>query len=278
MARAATAFVVLVCGAVASTALAGGPLFPAPLHITRQVHDSISDKTALLEEYGYGNRLVAVRGGRTSIADYEKGEMIEIDREAGTYSITRFDALARAQQAVNPTRGVDTAMSADNPVRTLRSAGVKATRTGRSADFFEAAFDGQSGKETITVGVDRSMAISKDALEVLLGSAFPGVRSSEHEIVLSAAASRGPRVVAASTNASPPAEVAYGLPVEQIVSYDRDGQHLELRSSVVRLGTEAPPADLVAIPPGARMVTSRIVAAAAELELNNHPVPPQKVH
>ena len=48
--------------------------------ITRQVHDSISDKTTLLEEYGYGNRLVAVRGGRTSIADYEKGELVEIDR------------------------------------------------------------------------------------------------------------------------------------------------------------------------------------------------------
>src|SRR6266850_2143045 len=102
MSKAAMAFVAFVSGVFSAPVFAGAPLFPAPLHLTRQVHDSISDKTTLIEEYGYGNRLVAVRGGRTSIADYEKGELIEIDRDAGTYSVTRFDALAKAQQIVNP--------------------------------------------------------------------------------------------------------------------------------------------------------------------------------
>ena len=95
MGKAAFPFVAVLSFLFAS-AMSGAPLFPSPLHISRQVHDSISEKTVLLEEYGVGNRLIAVRGGQTSIADYEKGELIEIDRDAGTYSITRFDALARA--------------------------------------------------------------------------------------------------------------------------------------------------------------------------------------
>ncbi len=139
MVKAAMAFVALVCGFFLSPAFAGAALFPAPLHITRQVYNSISDKTALVEEYGYGNPLVAVRGARTSIADYEKGELIEIDRDAGTYSITRFDALAKAQKTVNPARTA--AGSADRPVHALRSAGVKSTKSGRSAEFFEADLD-----------------------------------------------------------------------------------------------------------------------------------------
>src|SRR4051794_27842202 len=102
-ARAANALYVLLSVLTATVATAAAPaLFPTPLHITRQVHDSISGKTAVLEEYAYGNRLIAVRGAKTSIADYEKGELIEIDRDAGTYSVTRFDAVARANQIVNP--------------------------------------------------------------------------------------------------------------------------------------------------------------------------------
>src|SRR5260370_24106548 len=103
MARAATVVCTFAASLLAgAAALAAGPLFPTPLHITRQVHDTISGKTAVLDEYGYGNRLVDIRGSRTSIADYEKGELVEIDRASGTYSVTRFDAVARANHIINP--------------------------------------------------------------------------------------------------------------------------------------------------------------------------------
>src|SRR5213078_3738221 len=148
------------CLAAPPAFAAGAPLFPTPLHLTRQVHDSISGKTAVLEEYGYGNRLISIRGARTSIADYEKGELIEIDRDAGTYSVTRFDAVARANQIVNPqSRAVAaTAAQPDHPVRSL---GVKATKSGRSAEFFEAELGPASAKEKITVAVDRATTLSK---------------------------------------------------------------------------------------------------------------------
>ena len=262
---------------VASLA-ASAPLFPTPLHLTRQVHDSISDKTAVLEEYGYGNRLVAIRGALTSIADYEKGELVEIDRDNGTYSITRFDALAKAAQRVNPPSATRVeAASADKLTRAMRSVGVKAAKNGRSAEFFEAAIDTPSVKETISIGIDRSALVSKEALEVLLGAAYPGVRTGEHDAVLSAAAPPGRPVVASSAGAQP-AESGYALPVEQVIRYEMEGQRVEIRSSVMRVGSEAPPADLVAIPAGARLVTSRIVAVAAELELLEHPTatPPKR--
>jgi len=250
MGNAAFPFAAVVTVLFASAA-GGAPLFPSPLHISRQVHDSISEKTVVLEEYGYGNRLVAVRGGQTSIADYEKGELIEIDRDAGTYSITRFDALARAMQATSPP--VQTSAAAAKVGAALKSVGVQQTKSGRSAEFFEAQIDAQ---QKLRVAVDRTQPLSRDALEVLLGSAYPGVRTNEQEAVLSAAKGNE----------------AYGLPVEQQLSYEIDGQRVEFRSSVVRLGSEPPPAELVAIPAGARLVPSRIVAAAAELEQAEKPI------
>jgi hypothetical protein len=262
----------LVSIAVTPALIAAAPLFQTPLHITRQIHDSISDKTAVLEEYGYGNRLVAVRGTRTSIADYDKGELTEIDREAGTYSVTRFDAIARANQVVNPTAASANAAAAGQPERALRPLGVKPTKSGRSADFFEAQLGAQ---EKITVAVDRAAVVSKDALEVLVGAAYPGVHTSEHDVVLSAAAPAAPTSRIASQTA---ASASYALPVEQVTALDSDGQHVEFRSTVMRVGAETPPVDVISIPPGARLITSRIVEVAREIELRDRPTPPAKSH
>lgn len=263
---AAASLSALMCLVLGPAAIAAAPLFPTPLHITRQVHDPISGKTSVLEEYGVGNRLISIRAERTSIADYEKGELIEIDRNAGTYSVTRFDAIAKAAQL---TGGVlETKAGGLKPSAPPRSAGMKATRTGRNAEFFEADVDGDV-KQRIEVGVDRANLISKEALEVLLGAAYPGVRRPEHDAVLSAARSQRPRGVASQSEAGEP---AFALPVEQIVRYEIDGQQLEFRTSVVRLGSESPPADLVSIPAGARLVVSRYVAVVQELEKFEHPV------
>lgn len=99
MRRAVTSALALVSIGVAvctvPSAQAAEPLFPAPLHITRQIQDPLAGTTVVLDEYGYGNRLVSVRGSKTSIADYERGELTEIDRDTATYSVTRFEALAR---------------------------------------------------------------------------------------------------------------------------------------------------------------------------------------
>ena len=271
---AALSCLLVCCFVVPSAHAAAAPLFPTPLHLTRQVHDSISDKTAVLDEYGYGNRLVSIRGARTSIADYEKGELIEIDRDAGTYSVTRFEAVARANQIVNPPSQSPAAGSANAAAvssdRAVRSLGVKMTKSGRSAEFFEAEIGAAQEKQTITVAVDRAATVSKDALEVLVGAAFPGVRTGAHEVILSAAAPGGRAGRITATGAGD----AYALPVEQVTSVAMDGGQAEFRSTVVRVGAEAPPADLVAIPAGARLVKSRLVEVANELEIATRPTAP----
>src|ERR1051326_2394914 len=264
------ALLALLCVLCALSALAAQPLFPAPLHITRQIHDPISDKTSVLDEYGVGNRLISIAGTRTSIADYEKGELIEIDRDSATYSVTRFDAVAKAaamgggEEAHGESKTTSTAPS-------LRSAGMKATRFGGHAEFFEADVDSDAVKERVEIAVDRATLVSKEALEVLLGSAYPGVRRAEHEAVFSAA--RSPRARGLITQSSDGSDAAFALPVEQVIHYEVDGQKLEFRNSVVRIGSETPPAEMVSIPAGARLVDSRYTAITKELELLQNPKP-----
>jgi hypothetical protein len=142
--------------------------------------------------------------------------------------------------------------------------------SGRAAEFFVGAIDGQPLKQTIEVAVDRSVTLSKAALEVLLGSAYPGVRRGEHDLVLAAAAP-----IRLSTQsqgaASASTEPSYALPIEQTITYELEGQKLEYRTSVVRVGSEPAPADIISIPAGARMVVSRIVAVSQEIDQINHP-------
>ncbi len=267
MARAvAVAFALLVSSLAVPQARAAGPLFPTPLHITRQVQDPISDSTAVLNEYGYGNRLVTVRGNKTAIADYERGELIEIDRDAGTYSITRFEAVAKAAQTVGAVAEGSASVKA---VRPLRNVGPRVVKSGRSADFFEGTAQSFDTTQSVEVGVDRTVRLSKEALEVLLGSAYPGVRRNEHEIILAAARQTG--LVASSSSTAPVATAeSYALPVEQVVRYEIAGQQVEFRNSVTRVASEPPPAESIAIPAGARLVVSRIVAVSRELEQIDH--------
>ena len=252
-------------------AIAAPPLFPTPLHLTRQVDDPISGKTVTLHEYGYGNRLVSVRGAVTAIADYDRSELIEIDREKGTYSITRFDAVARAAQKAG---GPSTANANARSRPAVRGIAARATKSGRQADFFEGTVEAAGIKQSVEIGVDRSVRLSREALEVILGAAYPGIRRGEHDLSLSAA---GPRLpVASASQSSPAAEQFYALPIEQVLRFEVDGQELEFRNTVVRVGDEAPPADLVAIPAGAQLVVSRLVEVAREIErLEQPPLEPR---
>lgn len=274
MARAAWPALSALACLVAFAANAAEPLFPTPLHITRQVHDPISDTTVVLDEYGYGNRLVSVRGAKTSIADYERGELTEIDRDEATYSITRFEAIAKAISAMGG--GGEAAESVKSEDRhdarpTLRSAGMKPTKLGRNAEFFEADLTAAPMKQKVTIAVDATTLVSKEALEVLLGAAYPSPRRPEHDLVLSAAAPRDRRGGGVGTMSQQQSAPSYALPIEQSMTIELEGQKLEMRTSVVRVGAEMPAADLVSIPAGARLVTSRIVAVQNELERMNRP-------
>ncbi|HEX8409053.1 MAG TPA: hypothetical protein VF883_09325 [Thermoanaerobaculia bacterium] len=277
MRAALSALCALLSVLVSSSAGAAEPLFPTPLHLTRQVHDPLADTTVVLEEYGYGNRLVSVRGAKTSIADYERGELTEIDRDAATYSVTRFDLIARAvamaggggAAPVKEDRAEARATSA------MRSTGMRATKLGRNAEYFEAEVGAAGMKQKVEIALDPTARVSKAALEVLLGAAYPAAKRPEHDAVMSAAVTREQRRGNVSTNATAATQELYALPIEQRITIGLDDQTtIELRSSVVRVGIEQPPADLVSIPAGARLVVSRYVAVANELELMNRPSSP----
>jgi hypothetical protein len=252
-------------------------LFPAPLHLTRQVSDPFSGKTEVLDEYGYGNRLASVRGARTTIADYEKGELTEIDRQAGTYSVTRFDAVAKARHSVEVRKSADSTSGSGRSAtqHSMRALGVKQTKGGRQAEFYTTDLPITGLKRTLEVGFDRNVTVTKDALEALLGSAYPGSRNSEQDAVLSTATSsrRGGLTAQEATTGS---DEMVALPVEQIEHYEADGVQVEFRTTVVRVANEAPPSDVLAIPAGARLVTSRIVEVGREVDEFDHPTPPAR--
>lgn len=252
--------------AVSATAVfAAEPLFSTPIHLSREVHDPISGKTVVLQEYGYGNRLVSVRGPKTSIADFEKSELIEIDRDAGTYSVTRFEAVAKAARAFTPPA---TQSASARP--SVRAAGSKISAAGRAAEVFESTIEGGNGNRSVVqIAVDRSVRLSRAALEVLTGAAYPATRTPQHEILFAASAPARMQATADSTDAR--SEGTYALPVEHVVRHHIDGETVEYRTVVTRVGGETPPADLVSIPPGARLVDSRAIAIGRELDRVDNP-------
>ncbi|HUP49909.1 MAG TPA: hypothetical protein VNA04_14070, partial [Thermoanaerobaculia bacterium] len=105
---------------VAAVALpAPAVLFPEPLHLVREIEDPISGTTVRIHEYCAGDRIVTVNGSLVVIADYGRQELTEVDRNAGTFSITSFADLARAGAAFAPR---ETAVSAAGEGRILAPA------------------------------------------------------------------------------------------------------------------------------------------------------------
>jgi hypothetical protein len=227
-------------------ALAADLLFPAPIHLTRQVHDSIGGATAVVEQYCYGNRVVSVNGAVTTIADYGRGELTEINRDDGTYSVTRFDEVAKALR----TGAVD-AEPAKGEWK-VRDTGLSQLRTTRATDAVEGELEEGNTTRHVRVAVDRRISLSKDALDVLIGAAYPNSRKAEDQVVVEAARARG-------NIASNSAARAYALPVEQHNTFIIDGQRAEMRDVVTRVGEEVVPSDVVAIPPDAKLVQSRLL-------------------
>ena len=247
------AFTVLSAFASADTLL-----FPKPLHLTREVVDPITGKTSHLEQYCLANRVVSIAGSRTVIADYDRSELTEIDREHGTYSITPFSTVASAR----PHRKVVRAASAGTAASagpTMEHRGTD-RRAGRSVDLY--AGDDTAQALHAEVAVDQSAALSRDAFDVLVGAAYPGEGDASTELVRSA--SRRP-VSGASSNGTTVSE-SYGLPIEQTTRWDVNGRTVTATIRVTRVSDDVAPSDLLAIPPGAHRVDSRIVVTARESE------------
>lgn len=244
----------LALAMLAGSAFAADVLFPTPLHLTRQIHDSISDTTATIDQYCYGNRVVFVSGAITTIADYEKGELTEIDRQERTYSITRFADVAKSLGAT----AAPAAATKSAAQWTIRNSGVQKTRGNRNAEVFEGELDDGTTTRQTRVAVDRSITVSKDALDVLIGAAYPGNRKAEDHVIVEAAKARG---VAEKSSAA-----RYALPVEQHHGYIVDGARAEIRDVVTRVGDELAPAEAIAIPPGATLVESRMLTRTRMIE------------
>lgn len=218
-------------------------LFPEALHITRELSDPVSQKTTVIDEYCHGDRVVSVSGRRTAIADYAKGELTEIDFAAGTYSITKFEQIARAHEKNAP-------------------------RADRSAWRVESKGNGVeaiSEKRVVRVSFDEQRTMSRGAVEALMGIGYPHRSDPGAGAVLDSLRTRNRGI---STNAIPE---DYRLPLEHIVRVDVDGETLETRNIVKRLGSELPPLDVLTIPPGAKLVESKTVAMQRLLEELDRP-------
>lgn len=248
-------------------------LFPKSLHLTRQVVDPLTGSTTTFEEYCYGNRVVSVSGYKTVITDYDRQEITEIDRRAGTYSLSRFEEVASMTAMAFGTTAMQSGAGTESMRReqwTATPRGVRGSAAGRSVEQFEFAEAGESGRK-VEVGIDRSVSLSQEAVEVLIGAAYPNARRDEHEPLLRAAGVREvTRAIVATENGVPNEEV-YGLPLTQSFTFSDSGSTVTFRTNVTRVGAEAPPAELMIIPPAAKRVESSAVTLRRQLRELDHP-------
>lgn len=246
-----------------SLAAATGTLFPTPLHLVREVEDPITHKVQRVEEYCAGNRIVTVNGQRVTITDYDQQQVTEIDHATATWSVTRFDEMAKAQARTSGPSLLAKTGSVAAPSWKTTPAGMKGSKAGRSVETFALENSGGQGPKRIEVGVDSRVMLSRPAVEVLIGAAYPGQHRPEHDEILVAAAGRGSGRIAAQSNGG--SDALYALPIEQTVTIEQDGQTLVVRNSVVSIGNEAVPAEVMLIEPGAKRVESRLTRLAREI-------------
>lgn len=266
---------------VSFSATAANVLFPQPLHLTRTIEDPISQKTSVVHEYCAGNRVVTLSGDRVAIADYARQELTEIDRAAGTYSVTSFADLAAAAPAAPRRTLAANAQSAPQSPRWKSAAlGARSSSRGRTMDAYELTIETPEESVRLEIGVDRGVRLSREAVEVLIGASFPNPRNDAHDAILDTAraADTTPRAtVTTQTSAQTPAGGDYGLPVEQITTWELGHERLTVRNAIVDVRHDLPPAELLAIPPGATRVESRAIRLARELrELDRLPASPQQ--
>lgn len=263
----------LLLSLATSPARAAAPLFPEPLHLTRVVETPFAERTTV-DEYLIGNRVITVSADHTVIVDYDQQTVTEIHRRAGTYSITRFDNLARAAQASR--RGLSAAAA---PKSSANDWDVRDSirPTGRDrGDYTVARPSKPSPIVEVQVGVDPTILLSREAVEVLLGATYPQNESIESAVAMRAVSRRGGAERRVQTQAAGAAEML-ALPIEQSVTYAAgDGEGVVVRNRVTRIGRELPPPEAMAIPAGAKLIASPAVETQRRLEELEQPALPQR--
>jgi hypothetical protein len=252
--------------AVALPSSGATALFPKPLHLVKRIDDPFARTAKNVEQYCYGNRIVTVAGDRVTILDYDAQTLTEIDHAKGTYSIARFDEIANAQ----PKGAALKAASAPK----VTASGLKSSAGGRSVD----SFDVEMPRTKVTVGVDRSVSLSRAAVEALIGSSYPNAHRAEHDAIIGVTAppAKSRQIVAASTNRSTDEPGGYGLPSEQTITIEAEGGAVTLRTAVLRFDADLPPQSAMLIDPGAKRVESPTVRFAREMkEADTIPVAPR---
>lgn len=263
-------FVALVATGVVACSLSGASprvLFPANLHLTREVRDPMTETAVRIEEYCSGNRIVSVSAEQTVIVDYGKQEITEIHRGRGTFSVSRFDEVAVAPGAAGPRPpGGNVGTDGDEASR-WRGAPVASEGEKRLVETFEFTSEGSRAGLKVRVGVDRSVALTREAVEALVGAAYPNPARAEHEPILRAAREGARGEWAAMSDDVEPAtgEARYGLPVTQSFTYADSGREVTFASSIVRVGTEVVPIEALLIPPGFLRVESTAAAVRRQL-------------
>jgi hypothetical protein len=251
---------------------AAAPLFPQPLHLTRVVETPLGDRTTV-EEYLSGNRVITVTADRTVILDYDKQTMTEIGRT--TYSITPFDELARAQQAGRRQGAARATASVDG--WDVREASRPEGRDRGDYAIARPASNANSPIMEVQVGVDPTIRLSREAVEVLLGATYPQQETTASAIALRAIARRGGERRMQPLGANAAAENTLALPIEHSVTYAVDEREsVVVRNRVTRIGNEIVPPAAIAIPPGAKLVPSPAVETRRRLEELDRFAPPSQ--
>jgi hypothetical protein len=221
----------------------------------RRIEDPIANTTVEVDEYCTGSKIITVNGSRTAIVDYERQEVLEIDRAAATYSVARFDEIARVRESV-----AKASMAEVRDATQSRDAwkttplGVTQSRAGRIADAFEISATAPE-KIKVEVSVDRQVTLSRKALDAITGSGYPNRASDQQEAIARACARASTGVRAMETAA---VTESYGLPLDQSITIEADANtRVTVRNSIVRISSDLPPPEVLAIPAGAKLVESR---------------------
>jgi hypothetical protein len=237
-------------------------MFARPLHITREISLPFTGQKRMVDEYCFGNRIVSISGNRTAIVDHAKQVITMIDFDGGTYSVTSFAAIASARERkASPIHGGES-LRADSGTVTAIGPRVVASRP---ADEVRAERREGPVSRVIHVSRDRQILIGREAAEALLGAGYPNAREESADVVL-----RAIRAGEAGTSATE----EYFLPLRYDVVIGVEGETVETRNVVVNIGSELPPTDRLAPPPGAKLVESDALAAPRLLEELDRPVRP----
>jgi hypothetical protein len=226
-------------------------LFPEPLHLTVEFHDTLTGRTSEVEKYCFGDRIVTVAGKRTTIVDYHAETVTSIDLSTGSHSITNFADFARVRAG-----GTNPPSSASKEQWEVQQLGRG--RAGRyEGQSSEATLGREEPTQRIAVVTTPEVKVSRRAVEALMGLGYPnppGSLSAGWSAILS---SRRPRLEAESDAGE---EQFSELPVEQLVTMNVAGESVQARSRVLRIGREPPPTDRLIIPVDSKLIEARELA------------------